>query len=290
MKKYSENTFQGMILILQNYWANQGCTILQSLDTEVGAGTSHPMTCLYSIGKTSRKIAYVQISRRPTDGRYGNNPNRLQQYYQFQVILKPPPNNIQELYLNSLKSLNIDLKNNDICFIQDNWENPTLGAYGIGWEIILNGIEITQFTYFQKMGSFTCNPITGEITYGLERLGMHIQNVKNIFELIWCKNIDQCVTYGDLYLQNEQEYSLYNFYYADTNFLLKNFQHYEQEVLKLLSLSKPLILPAYNKVLKASYCFNLLEARQFFSSTERKRYILKLRNLTKSIIKKYYKL
>ncbi|QJC31513.1 glycine--tRNA ligase subunit alpha [Enterobacteriaceae endosymbiont of Donacia tomentosa] len=288
MKKFNEKTFQGMIFILQKYWSQQGCTIIQPIDTEVGAGTSHPMTCLYAIGKNPKKIAYIQLSRRPSDGRYGNNPNRLQQYYQFQVIMKPPPKNIQSLYLKSLEKLKIDLSTNNICFIDDNWENPTLGAYGIGWEIWLNGMEITQFTYFQQMGGMQCNPITGEITYGLERLGMHIQKVKNIYDLIWNENNNISVTYGNIFSQNELEQSIYNFQYANVNFLIYCFKHYESEINYLLNLKKPLIFPAYDKILKASHCFNLLESRRFFSHTERQRYILKLRNMTKSIIMKYY--
>ncbi|QJC30682.1 glycine--tRNA ligase subunit alpha [Enterobacteriaceae endosymbiont of Macroplea appendiculata] len=288
MTHFSEKTFQGMIFILQKYWAQQGCIILQPIDTEVGAGTSHPMTCLYAISKKPYNIAYVQLSKRPTDGRYGNNPNRLQQYYQFQVMLKPPPCNIQDLYIHSLKSLNIDCKNNNITFIEDNWENPTLGAYGVGWEILLNGVEITQFTYFQKIGGLKCQPITGEITYGLERLGMHIQNIDNIFDLIWYKDTKKCVTYRDLFYQNEKEYSKYNFNYADTNFLVNAFQHYMTEIVFLLKLKPSLIFPAYNQLLKASHCFNLLESRKFFSITERKRFIFKLRNMTKDIVKQYY--
>lgn len=289
MKEFNnEKTFQGMIFILQNYWAKQGCSIIQSIDTEVGAATSHPMTCLYTIGKKPIKLAYIQLSRRPSDGRYGKNSNRLQQYYQFQVIMKPPPNNIQFLYLKSLEKLKIDLKNNDLRFINDNWENPTLGAYGIGWEIWLNGMEITQFTYFQQMGGIICNPITGEITYGLERLAMHIQNVKNIFDLIWNKDKNNFITYKDFFYENEKEQSVYNFEYTNINFIIYCFQNYEKEINYLLNLKKPLIFPAYEKLLKASHCFNLLEARKFLSHTERQRYVLKLRNITKLIITKYY--
>ncbi|QJC31935.1 glycine--tRNA ligase subunit alpha [Enterobacteriaceae endosymbiont of Donacia versicolorea] len=288
MKKLNEKTFQGMIFILQNFWSKQGCNIIQPIDTEVGAATSHPMTCLYTIGKKPIKIAYIQLSRRPADGRYGKSSNRLQQYYQFQVIIKPPPSNIQKLYLKSLEKLKLDLQNNDIRFINDNWENPTLGAYGIGWEIWLNGMEITQFTYFQKMGGLICNPITGEITYGLERLSMHLQNVKNIFDLIWSENKSSYTTYGDIFKQNEIEQSIYNFKYADINFLIYSFKHYEKEINYLLKLKLPLILPAYDKLLKASHCFNLLESRHFLSHTERQRYILKLHNMTKLIVTKYY--
>ncbi|QJC36363.1 glycine--tRNA ligase subunit alpha [Enterobacteriaceae endosymbiont of Donacia simplex] len=288
MKKFNEKTFQGMIFILQNYWAKQGCSIIQPIDIEVGAATSHPMTCLYAIGEKPIKLAYIQLSRRPSDGRYGNNPNRLQQYYQFQVIIKPPPYNIQILYLKSLEKLKLNLRQNDLRFIDDNWENPTLGAYGIGWEIWLNGMEITQFTYFQQMGGIICNPITGEITYGLERLAMNIQGEKNIFNLIWNKDKHSCITYGDIFYRNEIEQSMYNFQYTNINFLIYCFKNYESEINYLLKLEKPLIFPAYEKLLKASHCFNLLEARRFLSHTERQRYVLKLRNMTKLIVTKYY--
>ncbi|QJC37184.1 glycine--tRNA ligase subunit alpha [Enterobacteriaceae endosymbiont of Donacia thalassina] len=289
MKEFNEKTFQGMIFILQNYWSKQGCSIIQPIDTEVGAATSHPMTCLYAIGNQPTKLAYVQLSRRPSDGRYGNNPNRLQQYYQFQVIMKPPPHNIQALYLKSLEKLKLDLKNNDLRFMDDNWENPTLGAYGIGWEIWLNGMEITQFTYFQQMGGIICNPITGEITYGLERLAMNIQNVTNIFDLIWNKDINNSIiTYKDFFYKNEKEQSIYNFQYTNIDFLIYCFKNYEKEINYLLDLKTPLIFPAYEKLLKASHCFNLLEARKFLSHTERQRYVLKLCNMTKLIAIKYY--
>ncbi|QJC35959.1 glycine--tRNA ligase subunit alpha [Enterobacteriaceae endosymbiont of Donacia cincticornis] len=288
MKIFSEKTFQGMILILQNYWAKQGCSIIQPIDIEVGAATCHPMTCLYAIGNKPVKIAYVQLSRRPSDGRYANNSNRLQQYYQFQVIMKPPPHNFQFLYFQSLEELKLDLKNNDIRFIDDNWENPTLGAYGIGWEIWLNGIEITQFTYFQQMGGIDCDPITGEITYGLERLAMHIQNIDNIFHIIWNKNKNKHITYGDYFYKNELEQSIYNFEHTDINFINLCFQQYEKEINILLKLKEPLIFPAYEKLLKALHCFNLLEARKFLSHTERQRYVLKLRSITKLIVMKYH--
>ncbi|QJC29367.1 glycine--tRNA ligase subunit alpha [Enterobacteriaceae endosymbiont of Plateumaris pusilla] len=288
MKKFDEKTFEGMIFILQKYWSKQGCCILQPIDTEVGAGTSHPMTCLYAIGPEIKKIAYIQLSRRPCDGRYGQHPNRLQQYYQFQVIMKPPPSNIQELYLKSLKVLRLNFIENDIRFVEDNWENPTLGASGVGWEIWINGMEISQFTYFQRIGGLSCNPVTGEITYGLERLGMHIQQVEDIFNLVWSQNKNNLVTYGDILKQNELEQSDYNFNYANIEFLINCFQHYEKEVTFLLNLKNPLIFPAYDKVLKASHCFNLLESRRFLSNTERQRYILKLRNMTKLVVKKYY--
>ncbi|QJC33553.1 glycine--tRNA ligase subunit alpha [Enterobacteriaceae endosymbiont of Donacia provostii] len=290
MKTFNEKTFQGMILILQNFWSQQGCSIIQPIDIEVGAATSHPMTCLYTIGSKPIKITYIQLCRRPSDGRYTHNSNRLQQYYQFQVIMKPPPYNFQDLYFKSLEILKLDLKNNDIKFIDDNWENPSLGAYGIGWEIWLNGIEITQFTYFQKMGGIDCNPITGEITYGLERLAMHLQNVDNIFQIIWYKHNNKFITYGDFFYQNEFEQSTYNFEYTDVNFISLCFKQYEKEIDILLKLKKPLIFPAYEKLLKASHCFNLLEAHKFLSHTERQRYILKLHNMTKLIMIKYHNL
>lgn len=288
MKKTNVNTFQGMILKLQHYWADQNCTIMQPLDIEVGAGTSHPITYLQAIGPEPISIAYVQPSRRPTDGRYAKNPHRLQHYYQFQVMLKPAPKNIQDLYLNSLKILNIDLKNEDIRFLEDNWENPTLGASGVGWEIWLNGIEITQFTYFQQIGGLNCNPISGEITYGLERIAMHIQNVNNIYDLVWNNNKITKLTYGDIFKQNEIEKSHYNFKYANTNFLFKMFEEYIKEIEYLLTLKIPLPIPAYEYILKATHTFNLLEARKAISITERKRYILHIRTIAKKIAKTYY--
>ncbi|UAJ65696.1 glycine--tRNA ligase subunit alpha [Candidatus Schneideria nysicola] len=282
-------TFQEIIFNLQQYWKNQGCTIIQPLDIEVGAGTSHPMTFLKALGSKPIAFAYVQASRRPTDGRYGKNPNRLQHYYQFQVVIKPSPINIQKLYLDSLVAIGLDLQIHDIRFIEDNWENPTLGAWGIGWEVWLDGMEITQFTYFQQMGGLECNPITGEITYGLERLAMYLQNIDSIYDVVW-NNISDIgkITYGDIFFQKEVEYSAYNFKYADIHFLLASFNHYEKESMNLLKLNPPLLFPAYEYLLKAIHCFNLLESRKAISVTERQNYVLRLCTLTKIIAKTYY--
>lgn len=290
MKKFSTNTFQGLILMLQNYWANQGCTIIQSLDMEVGSGTSHPMTCLRALGLEPMATAYVQPSRRPTDGRYGENPNRLQHYYQFQVVIKPSPDNIQEIYLNSLKEMGLDLSIHDIRFVEDNWENPTLGAWGLGWEVWLNGMEVTQFTYFQQIGGLECKPVTAEITYGLERLAMYLQNVDSVYNLVWSNNnaLQGVTTYGDVFYQTEVEQSIYNFTYANIDFLLSCFEHYEKEAQALLALEKPLPLPAYEVILKASHTFNLLDARRAVSVTERQHYILRIRALTKSVAEVYF--
>ncbi|BGI51060.1 MAG: glycine--tRNA ligase subunit alpha [Arsenophonus endosymbiont of Ceratovacuna japonica] len=288
MKKFDTKTFQGLILTLQDYWSYKGCTIIQPIDMEVGAGTSHPMTCLRALGPEPIAIAYVQPSRRPTDGRYGKNPNRLQRYYQFQVIIKPSVDNIQELYLSSLQILGLDLTINDIKFIEDNWENPTLGAWGLGWEVWLNGMEITQFTYFQQVGCMECKPITGEITYGLERLAMYIQGVDNVYDLLWSNGPLGNTTYGDIYHQNEVEQSIYNFEYANIDFLFKCFIEYEKEAQYLLSLKKPLSLPAYECILKATHIFNILDARKSISVTERQNYIFRIRTLTKSVAISYY--
>lgn len=286
--KYDIKTFQGLIFTLQDYWSKQGCVISQPFDLEVGAGTSHPMTFLRAIGPEPHRCAYVQPSRRPTDGRYGENPNRLQHYYQFQVVLKPSPENIQELYLDSLKELGFDPTVHDIRFVEDNWENPTLGAWGLGWEIWLNGMEVSQFTYFQQVGGLECFPVTGEITYGLERLAMYIQGVESVYDLVWTKGPQGVVTYGDIFHQNEVEQSTYNFEYADTDFLFKTFDHNEKECQYLLSLEKPLPLPAYERILKAAHSFNLLDARHAISVTERQRYILRIRALSKSVAESYY--
>ena len=280
------STFQGLILALQEYWANQGCILLQPLDQEVGAGTFHPATFLRSIGPEPWNTAYVQPSRRPTDGRFGENPNRLQHYYQFQVALKPSPENIQDLYLGSLSYLGFDLLEHDIRFVEDNWESPTLGAWGLGWEVWLNGMEVTQFTYFQQVGGLECKPVTGEITYGLERIAMYLQGVKSVFDLVWTKGPFGTVTYGDVFHQNEVEMSAYNFDHANVDFLFKCFDTYEQESQKLIALNLP--LPAYEMVLKASHTFNLLDARHAISVTERQRYILRVRNLSKSVAEAYY--
>ena len=274
-------TFQDIILKLQNYWANQGCAILQPYDMEVGAGTSHTATFLRSLGPEPWKATYVQPSRRPKDGRYGNNPNRLQHYYQLQVVLKPSPLNILELYLGSLKALGFDLKENDIRFVEDDWENPTLGAWGLGWEVWLNGMEITQFTYFQQVGGIDCKPITGEITYGLERLAMYIQGVDNVYDLTWTGNLK----YGDVYLQNEIEQSAYNFELSDAEFLFQAFTAHEKQANYLIA--QNLALPAYEQVLKAAHSFNLLDARGAISITERAEYIGRIRNLARNVANSY---
>ncbi|WMY94918.1 MAG: glycine--tRNA ligase subunit alpha [Arsenophonus sp.] len=288
MQNFNIKTVQGLIFTLQSYWANQGCTIIQPLDMEIGAGTSHPMTCLRAIGKDPIALAYVQSCRRPTDGRYAKNPNRLQHYYQFQVIIKPSLDNMQELYFNSLKELGINLNIHDVRFIEDNWENPSLGACGIGWEIWLNGMEITQFTYFQQVGGLACKPVTGEITYGLERLAMYIQDVDNVYDLLWSTGFSGNITYGDIYQQNEFEQSVYNFKHANVKFLVECFNEYEKETQYLLSLEKPLIFPSYERILKAIHVFNLLDARKAISVTERQSYVLRLRNLTKMVAELYY--
>ena len=245
------STFQGLILALQAYWSSQGCILLQPLDQEVGAGTFHPATFLRAIGPEPWNAAYVQPSRRPTDGRFGGNPNRLQHYYQFQVALKPSPDNIQELYLGSLRYLGLDLLEHDIRFVEDNWESPTLGAWGLGWEVWLNGMEVTQFTYFQQIGGLECRPVTGEITYGLERIAMYLQGVKSVYDLVWTKGPLGTVTYGDVFHQNEVEMSSYNFDHANVDFMFQCFNTYEQECQKLIELNLP--LPAYEMVLKASH-------------------------------------
>ena len=279
-------TFQGLILALQTYWAEQGCVLLQPLDLEVGAGTFHPATFLRAIGPEPWSAAYVQPSRRPTDGRFGDNPNRLQHYYQFQVMLKPSPENIQDLYLGSLKMLGFDLLEHDIRFVEDNWESPTLGAWGLGWEVWLNGMEVTQFTYFQQVGGLECSPVTGEITYGLERLAMYLQGVNSVYDLVWTETPNGIVTYGDVFHQNEVEMSAFNFDHANVDFLFHSFLIYEQECQKLILEDLP--LPAYEMVLKASHTFNLLDARHAISVTERQRYILRVRNLAKSVAEAYY--
>lgn len=276
--------FQDLIFALQQYWKKQGCVILQPLDLEVGAGTFHFGTFLKAIGPEPWKAAYVQSSRRPTDGRYGENPNRGQHYYQFQVMLKPSPENIQALYLGSLESIGIDTRIHDIRFVEDNWESPTLGAWGLGWEVWLNGMEITQFTYFQQVGGLACKPISGEITYGLERLAMYLQKVESIFDIRWAENI----TYGDIFHQNELEMSRYNFEETPIKILLQHFEDYEAECQRLLAI--PLVLPAYEMMLKTSHVFNLLDARHAISVNERQRYILRIRTLAKLIAENYYTL
>ena len=286
MKLSRSINFQQMILTLQQYWASYGCILLQPLDIEVGAGTFHPATFLRAIGPEPWKAAYVQPSRRPTDGRYGNNPNRTQQYYQFQVVLKPSPDDIQDIYLGSLKVLGIDPLVHDIRFVEDNWEAPTLGSWGVGWEIWQNGMEITQFTYFQQIGGLECKPVTGEITYGLERLAMFLQNTDNVFDLIWTEGPSGLVTYGQIFRQNEVEMSIYNFRYADVEALFQYFDFYEKEANRLIKAKLSLV--AYEMVLKASHTFNLLDARQAISVTERQQFILRIRKLANAIAKAYY--
>lgn len=281
------STFQGLILALQQYWAEQGCVILQPLDMEVGAGTFHPATFLRAIGPETWNTAYVQPCRRPADGRYGENPNRLQHYYQFQVILKPSPSNIQDLYLGSLQRLGLDTNIHDVRFVEDNWESPTLGAWGLGWEVWLNGMEVTQFTYFQQVGGLECYPVSGEITYGLERIAMYLQNKESIFDLVWTINPQgEPVTYGDVFQQNEVEMSHFNFSHANVDFLFQSFDVYEAEAKRLMGQNLP--LPAYEMVMKASHAFNLLDARQAISVTERQRYILRVRTLAREVAQAYF--
>ena len=282
----TQSSFQALILSLQHYWAEQGCVLLQPYDMEVGAGTFHPATFLRAIGPEPWRTAYVQPSRRPTDGRYGENPNRLQHYYQFQVILKPSPLDIQDLYLNSLRELGIDPLIHDIRFVEDNWESPTLGAWGLGWEVWLNGMEVTQFTYFQQVGGLDCRPVTGEITYGLERIAMYLQGVESVFDLVWTENENGRVTYGDVFHQNEVEMSAYNFEQANTQFLFHAFDSFESESQQLVESGLP--LPAYEMVLKASHAFNLLDARSALSVTERQRFILRVRSLARAVAQAYY--
>ena len=274
-------TFQQIILKLQDYWDKQGCTLLQPYDMEVGAGTSHTATFLRAIGPEPWKAGYVQPSRRPNDGRYGENPNRLQHYYQYQVVLKPAPANIMDLYLGSLEALGFDLKENDVRFVEDDWENPTLGAWGLGWEVWLNGMEVTQFTYFQQVGGINCKPITGEITYGLERLAMYLQGVENVYDLEYSPD----VKYGDVFLQNEIEQSAYNFEHSDVDFLLTAFDAHEKQAKHLID--NQLALPAYEQILKSAHTFNLLDARGAISVTERAAYMGRIRNLSRSVATSY---
>jgi glycyl-tRNA synthetase alpha chain len=301
-------SFQQIILRLQSYWADQGCALLQPYDMEVGAGTSHTATFLRAIGPEPWKAAYVQPSRRPKDGRYGDNPNRLQHYYQYQVVLKPAPENILELYLGSLEALGFDLKSNDVRFVEDDWENPTLGCWGLGWEVWLNGMEVTQFTYFQQVGGIDCKPITGEITYGLERLAMYLQGVDNVYDLVWTDGPPALgrsqagespsgggptrsvgpggpLKYGDVYHQNEVEQSTYNFEHSDVEFLLTAFAAHEKQSKHLME--QQLALPAYEQLLKAGHTFNLLDARGAISVTERAGYIGRIRNLARAVAQSY---
>jgi glycyl-tRNA synthetase alpha chain len=279
-------TFQELILRLQQYWAEQGCVLLQPYDMEVGAGTFHPATFLRAIGPEPWSAAYVQPSRRPTDGRYGENPNRLQHYYQFQVVIKPSPLDIQDLYLGSLKMLGLDTAVHDIRFVEDNWESPTLGAWGLGWEVWLNGMEVTQFTYFQQVGGLECRPVTGEITYGLERIAMYLQGVSSVYDLVWADGPLGKVTYGDVFHQNEVEMSAYNFEHADVEKLFEQFDTYEKESERMIEAGLP--LPAYELVLKASHTFNMLDARKAISVTERQRFILRVRTLARAVAQAYY--
>jgi glycyl-tRNA synthetase alpha chain len=280
------DTFQELIARLQQYWADKGCVVMQPLDMEVGAGTFHPATFLRSIGPEVWNAAYVQPSRRPTDGRYGENPNRLQHYYQFQVVMKPSPADFQELYLGSLEHLGIDTTVHDVRFVEDNWESPTLGAWGLGWEVWLNGMEVSQFTYFQQVGGLECYPVTGEITYGLERIAMYLQAVDSIYDLVWAHGPQGDVSYGDVFLQNEREMSTFNFEHADVDFLFTAFDQYEKDAEHLIAEKLP--LPAYEMVMKASHTFNLLDARKAISVTERQRYILRVRTLARGVAQGYF--
>jgi glycyl-tRNA synthetase alpha chain len=284
--KPEQLTFQELILKLQQFWAEHGCVVLQPLDMEVGAGTFHPATFLRAVGPENWNAAYVQPSRRPTDGRYGENPNRLQHYYQFQVVMKPSPAEFQELYLDSLAALGIDSAIHDIRFVEDNWESPTLGAWGLGWEVWLNGMEVTQFTYFQQAGGLECYPVTGEITYGIERIAMYLQGVDSIYDLVWAEGPSGTVTYGDVFHQNEVEMSRYNFEEADVTQLFGFFDHCEKEALRLVDIDLP--LPAYEMVMKASHTFNLLDARHAISVTERQRFILRVRTLARAVAQAYF--
>ncbi len=293
MNAHSQNlnpktSFQGLILTLQQFWAEQGCVILQPYDLQMGAGTFHTATTLRALGPRPWNAAYVQPSRRPKDGRYGDNPNRLQHYYQFQVILKPSPPDIQDLYLKSLAAIGLDSALHDIRFVEDDWESPTLGAWGLGWECWCDGMEVSQFTYFQQVAGFECNPVAGEITYGLERLAMYVQGVENVYDLNFNGGENDKVTYGDVFLQNEQESSRYNFEYADTDMLFRHFKDAETECRSLLEKGEGpdgrhlLAVPAYEQVIKASHAFNLLDARGVISVTERQSYILRIRELAKA--------
>ncbi len=288
-----DKSFQDLIMTLQQFWAAQGCVILQPYDMEVGAGTFHPATVLRALGPRPWNAAFVQPSRRPKDGRYGENPNRLQHYYQFQVIMKPSPPDIQNLYLQSLEHIGIDMRNHDVRFVEDDWESPTLGAWGLGWEVWCDGMEVSQFTYFQQVGGFDCDPVAGELTYGLERLAMYVQGVENVYDLNFNGRDDvKRISYGDVFKQAEQEYSRHNFEHADTDILLARFRDAEKECKALLAAGEPqpgandprhkMVLPAYDQTIKASHIFNLLDARGVISVTERQSYILRVRDLTKA--------
>ena len=290
----ASKTFQGLIAALQEFWAQHGCVVVQPYDMEVGAGTFHPATFLKSIGPEPWRAAYVQPSRRPTDGRYGENPNRLQHYYQFQVVIKPSPLEFQELYLDSLRHIGLDPLTHDIRFVEDNWESPTLGAWGLGWEVWLNGMEVSQFTYFQQAGGIDCNPVTGEITYGLERLAMYLQGVESVYDLVWTTGPQGNVSYGDVYHQNEVEQSKYNFELANVDVLLEDFDEQEAACNELVEKNADgecheaqLPLVAYERVINASHTFNLLDARHAISVTERQRYILRVRTMARSVAQAY---
>ena len=278
------NSFQSIIFKLQNFWSKNGCIILQPLDMEVGAGTFHSATVLRALGKKPWKAAYVQPCRRPTDGRYGENPNRLQHYYQFQTVLKPSPKNIQKLYLSSLETLGIDSKKNDIRFVEDDWESPTLGAWGLGWEVWCNGMEVSQFTYFQQIGGIDCSPVTGELTYGLERLAMYIQDIDNVYDIDWN---GEGIKYGDVFLQNEIEQSKFNFEKSDPTILIKNFSELEKITSRLIN--EELVLPAYEHCIKASHIFNLIDASGVIGVNERAAYIARVRAMVKSCADLYVK-
>ncbi|MGH8257032.1 MAG: glycine--tRNA ligase subunit alpha, partial [Steroidobacteraceae bacterium] len=279
-------TFQDLIFALQRYWSARGCVILQPYDMEIGAGTFHTATFLRAIGPEPWRAAYVQPSRRPSDGRYGDNPFRLQHYYQFQVLIKPSPPDILEVYLDSLRALGFDPRINDVRFVEDDWESPTLGAWGLGWEVWLNGMEVTQFTYFQQVGGLECRPVSGEITYGLERLAMYLQGVESLFDIVWTDGPHGRVTYGDVFHQNEVEQSRYNFEAADTAVLFRHFDDHERACNELLAAK--LALPAYEQVLRASHTFNLLDARRAISVTERAAFILRVRTLARAVAQAYY--
>lgn len=282
----SPKTFQGLIFELQQFWNQLGCVLVQPYDMEMGAGTFHPATFLRAIGPEPWRAAYVQPSRRPSDGRYGDNPNRLQHYFQFQVLLKPSPDDIQELYLNSLRALGVDPLIHDVRFVEDNWESPTLAAWGLGWEVWLDGMEVTQFTYFQQVGGLDCKPVSGEITYGLERIAMHLQGVDSVYDLLWAEFEGKSVRYGDIYHQNEVEMSAYNFDHADTAALFEWFDRCEIETNRLIQLN--LSLPAYEQMIRASHTFNLIDARRALSVTERQRYMLRVRALSRNVAEAYY--
>ena len=279
-------TFQEIILRLQRYWADNGCVVMQPYDNEVGAGTFHTATTLRSLGPDAWRSCYVQPCRRPADGRYGENPNRMQHYYQFQVLMKPSPDNIQDLYLGSLEAIGITVAEHDVRFVEDDWESPTLGAWGLGWEVWIDGMEVTQFTYFQQVGGFECDPVPSEVPYGLERLAVYVQGVDSVYDIVWSRGDDGLeFTYGDVFLENEREFSAYNFEVADTDMLFGEFDRYEAECNRVLAAGLP--LPAYDYVLKCSHAFNLLDARGVISATERMGYILRVRTIAKACCASY---